>query len=514
MKKRYTTIISSLFLIGICSCDSYLSHLPDDRAQIDSPESVKELLVSGYPDASYMAFCETMSDNVSDKGPKAFDIDGVSYEQNYFWKEQTAISQDTYNYYWSSCYGAIAAINHAYQAIDESVNKDLFITHKGEALVARAYNHFMLANVFCEHFDPSKNASQLGIPYVLEPENVVFKDYKRGTLEKTYEAIRKDLEEGLPLIDNRLYEVQSFHFNLDAANTFASRFYLYTAEWDKVIEHCNKVLVGDYASRLRQLNSSTHIEKNYEEKKLFYTNSLEPANLLLAGAISTLGQTLGIHRYDFTIKEFDEFYLKPEIVPGMHFSYVSDFMGDAEKVFFLPKLAEHMKQIGLNANTGYPYIMAPLFTMEEALLNRAEAYAMTNQFDLALEDINLFLSNRLLTIDLKTNTVTGNNDYMEYLNKERLLEIYKDYKPELTPFYMLLEDQRSFVNCITDFRRKEFLQEGMRWFDIKRFHIEVMRVPAGLESDEVIDVLTKDDLRRAVQIPQDAIANGIERNPR
>lgn len=514
MKKLNKILIGSLLTVAFCSCDSYLSHLPDDRAQIDSPDAIKELLVSAYPNSTYMAFCETMSDNVGDRGPNAFDVDGLSFEQSYFWKEQTAISQDTYNYYWASCYEAIAAANHALEAIAKEKNDEKYSAHIGEALMARAYAHFMLANIFSEHYTPSMNAKYLGIPYVTEPENVVFKTYKRGTLEQTYKAIEKDLTTALPLIDNSYYDVKSYHFNTDASHVFASRYYLYTAQWEKVIEHTNEVLTGDYARRLRQLNSQEHINKNYEAKQLFYTNSLESSNLLLATTSSVLGQYLGYHRYDLTIDQYVEFLSSPKFVPGMDFSHAVDLVGDFDHVAQTPKLAPHMKQVGLNANIGYPYIMAPLLTMEEALLNRAEAYAMTNQFDLAMHDLNTFLSNRMLSIDMM-NTIVGNNDFKEHLNDRIITRFYQTYVPLLTPFYELTDQQRTYVNCITDMRRKEFLQEGMRWFDIKRFHIVVQRLNKEIvNTTQFVDVLTKDDKRRAVQIPQDAIANGIEMNPR
>jgi len=54
--------------------------------------------------------------------------------------------------------------------------------------------------------------------------------------------------------------------------------------------------------------------------------------------------------------------------------------------------------------------------------------------------------------------------------------------------------------------------EGMRWFDVKRFGIEIVHYPYGMPSQK--DVLVKRDLRRAVQVPSDAIAYGLTPNPR
>jgi hypothetical protein len=58
---------------------------------------------------------------------------------------------------------------------------------------------------------------------------------------------------------------------------------------------------------------------------------------------------------------------------------------------------------------------------------------------------------------------------------------------------------------------------GMRWFDIKRYGIEITRRTLSTTAIEPIneyDVLTLDDERRAIQIPKDVISAGMTPNPR
>lgn len=59
-------------------------------------------------------------------------------------------------------------------------------------------------------------------------------------------------------------------------------------------------------------------------------------------------------------------------------------------------------------------------------------------------------------------------------------------------------------------RRKEFLNESLRWYDIKRHNIEVTHVDVNGDTY----VLEAEDLKKAIQIPQKATVNGIEANPR
>jgi hypothetical protein len=57
---------------------------------------------------------------------------------------------------------------------------------------------------------------------------------------------------------------------------------------------------------------------------------------------------------------------------------------------------------------------------------------------------------------------------------------------------------------------------GMRWFDVKRYGIEITRRKLGttLEVLETYDRLGKDDPRRALQLPKDVITAGLTPNPR
>ena len=110
-------------------------------------------------------------------------------------------------------------------------NPQSLSAQRGEALLCRAYNHFVLATTFCKAY--STNADKdLGIPYIKEPETSVNPQYSRGTVAEVYQNIAADLEEGLPLIDDNIYSRVKYHFNKKAAYAFAARFYLYYTQPD------------------------------------------------------------------------------------------------------------------------------------------------------------------------------------------------------------------------------------------------------------------------------------------
>ena len=76
--------------------------------------------------------------------------------------------------------------------------------------------------------------------------------------------------------------------------------------------------------------------------------------------------------------------------------------------------------------------------------------------------------------------------------------------PVFNDFFLL-------INVMLFERRKEFIGQGMRWFDMKRFGIDVLH----LFQDGSVGTLEFEDPRWVFQIPQSAIdVGGLEPNPR
>lgn len=88
----------------------------------------------------------------------------------------------------------------------------------------------------------------------------------------------------------------------------------------------------------------------------------------------------------------------------------------------------------------------------------------------------------------------------------------RSIKKELHPqgFSIPDSDTENLLQCVLHLRRVITVHEGLRWNDIKRFGIELAHPRSGKSDDELL----VDDPRRAVQIPQEVIAAGLEANPR
>ena len=70
--------------------------------------------------------------------------------------------------------------------------------------------------------------------------------------------------------------------------------------------------------------------------------------------------------------------------------------------------------------------------------------------------------------------------------------------------------------CILAAKRVESLGLGQRWFDVKRFGIEIHRRSMDMTGKPMTltDSMPVDDPRRAMQLPVRVIAAGVTPNPR
>lgn len=487
--KKIILCTSLVWIMSLAGCKKYLDKEPDNRTQITSPDQVAQLLTSAYPQANYILFCESMSDNAEDKNQGGSGIDYIDRinRQSYRYEvvESAPDDSDSPDFYWNACYKAIASCNLALEIIDGSPNKAQLTAQRGEALVARAYAHFMLVTLFSKAYDPATAASDPGIPYVTVPEKVVLAKYERKTVAYVYEMIEKDLKEGYPLIEERIYgSAPKFHFNRQAAAAFAARFYLFKKDYNSVITYASQALSGAIADNLRPWNTVL-LDLQYYNLQAEYTKATLKGNLLLQEAQSAWGRSYAEIRYGMGFKVVSIF--NSPNVTGWYYAYpVFGIVGH----YNIPKFYENFVKESISAGFGNPYNTIPLFTAEEAVLNRAEAYTRVNNKTAALNDLNAFVSKNIDSYNPSTDNVTTS----------KIVNYYK----------MPADTAGAMVNAALDFKRAFFIHEGLRWFDILRLKIPVVHTTV---SGEVI-TLGPDDKRRALQLPVLTKQAGLEPNVR
>lgn len=475
-----------LFLFLITGCNKFLDKEPDNRAKLDSPEKVSQLLGTAYPQGNYQPFAESMTDNVTDIGNGAVDN---TVRDPYFFVDTRENQQDSPEYYWYACYSAIAAANQALETISKADNPASYSGQKGEALVARAYAHFMLVNFFSKFYDQATASSDPGVPYVTTPETVFIKQYERKTVQFVYDMIEKDLLEGLPLIKDNNYVVPKFHFNRAAANAFATRFYLFKKDYASVISYATEAIPGNnYRPNLRQWNTEYKNITDVTELFKIYASATEPANLLLIETSSLWSRNYYTNRYGVDPGKQSQIIPRPDRVTGGIFAFALYSIGQGTHML-VPKIDEYFVKVSVNANIGTPYVMVPAFTTEEVLFNQTEAYAYTGNFSKAIDNLNTYASTRINNYNASTHNISTS---------------------KLQSVFGTSNTQEAIVRAVLYYKRAEFIHEGMRWFDILRYKMEVVHTTA----DGQTLTLTAEDPRKVLQIPQSTSLAGLEQNPR
>lgn len=508
---KFRKIYSLLILAAaFASCDDYLSTLPDNRTQLDTPEKVKELMGSAYSVGSTALIGELSSDNFIDNGKFLGSMDRM-HDELFAWQNSTASqsAQDSPAAIWNFGYNAIAHANHALQAIDKLEEKqgtsDLLKGLRAEALLCRAYGHFTLMNIFCQPYVTNEQGGNglletQGLPYSDFPETTVRPDYKRGTLAETYQRIEKDIEAafkiGVNFIDG-IHTVSKYHFGSASANAFASQFYLYKGDFDKVIEHANQVLGNAPASLMRDYETIELDEVEYIGN--WYIKSSHQCNLMLQTFNSAEFRVFGTrYGHGGTASAGCLSGAGPNWKDKPPFS-VNFYIRNIEYGVIYPKLIEFFEYIDKTAGIGFVHTVIPVFTAERVLLNRAEAYVHKGMLPEALSDLAIWTSTHkinspLLDADIKKFYQPGN------------IYFYNDMHYNVAN---LSEDQKTYLQCVLHFRRCETVYEGTRWEDLKRYGISI----SHKIDNKVTEELPYNDLRRAIQIPADVVSAGLPSNP-
>ena len=201
-------------------------------------------------------------------------------------------------------------------------------------------------------------------------------------------------------------------------------------------------------------------------------------------ANSVWGRSYASLRFGLGNTVANELLFSPNVTGG----YYAYPVYGTERAYNIPKFYEHFVQETINANIGDPYNTIPLFTAEEALLNRAEAYLRINNAPSAISDLNAFASRNIDNYDPAKHNVTA----------AKAVDFYGQ------------SAGTSLLLAILDFKRTFFLHEGMRWFDILRLKIPVTHETVG--GSRI--TLSSNDPRRVLQLPVLTRQAGLEPNPR
>ncbi|MEM6816090.1 MAG: RagB/SusD family nutrient uptake outer membrane protein, partial [Bacteroidota bacterium] len=394
-----------LFITGfmVVSCDSFLDETPDNRVELNTLDKAAQLLTNGYSVAS-PAFTDWMTDDVQYTLGTTI---RPSQLQTYLWEEVDnggPDEVDTPDYFWFETYNAIAHANEVLAVLDEfpinneedELQKDAL---EAEAKLIRAYGHFMLINMFGEHYDQNDASRDLGVPYVKDPETTFIQGYERESVRRVYGEVEDDLLDGLALInDNFFLNSGKYHFNRNAALAFASRYYLYKGDIQESLQYSNELLGSSPEAFVRDMTSETFLraKSSITGYPQLYSSPDLAANLLLMRKVSL------VPRIDFSFASSNAFYsslFAQNPLPGTtdereNPAFVKGLDLSGDQGLFPVRYENLFERSSLNSNVGTPYHIGIMFRGEEVLFNRIECNILLNNLQAAIDDLNVLFSRR------------------------------------------------------------------------------------------------------------------------
>ena len=321
------------------------------------------------------------------------------------------------------------------------------------------------------------------------PEQGLNPQYERGNVAEVYEKIERDLLEGLKYVGDS-YAVPKYHFTRQAAYAFATRFYLFYEKWDKAVEMAGNCLGNAPETLLRdydELQTSPDIATGTVQ----YVASDVKANLLLQTNMSSMARYI-FFNYGGSYKRFafTTSIAETEVMLAKHPWQKSGCTTSAYRyrphqynssnlhytIFWkVPRLFEYTDPV---AGRGYGQTIVPAFTADIVLLERAKAYVMLKDYENACADLNLWIRNMY----------SPESTAIEEITPESVKAFYDDIayytwedptdKKHLNPAFAIDGEgslQESMIHAVLNAKRIENLFNGLRWLDIKRYGIEIVR---------------------------------------
>lgn len=244
--KKYISICFTLILM---SCNNFVDIVPKGQTIPETVDDLAKMLNnSGATRGSEVQCC--LSDNITlysddytvTENPESFMYNGddpitrnVCAWADYIY---TDVEDDSdWNRFYKSNYICNYVINHIGEVQEGMSYRRNEV--KGQALVHRAMNFFLLVNVYGKQYDARTAGTDLGVPLMLEGD--INKQEARATVAQVYERIFEDLNEALTLLTEDMPRYAHIPGRA-AAYALRSRVWLWQQNYDKAYEDAVEAL--------------------------------------------------------------------------------------------------------------------------------------------------------------------------------------------------------------------------------------------------------------------------------
>lgn len=445
--KKYITKVALTGVLAMTTsgCSDFLKEYSQDLAKVESWSDLDELLLgSAYlPPANLddntgnLDILHFMTDEISPRySYNSSYAYGSAYIESMFpfttWQADTGVDKlGAYTggdeKYWNDLYKRINVCNMVLELIDEQSEPNVGDALqkqrvKGEAHFLRGAYYMFLVNLYGKPYNPATADTDLGVPVKLTGtiEDV---EFSRISVSETYRQILSDLDKAEELL-SATPRKSVYRGDIIATNLLQSRVYLYMQNWEKAAEYAEKVLAKN-SSLLSLHTKSKGDECIYKDSPETIFSS---GGYAIASAFADAEGTFGDFNATYIVSEdMRNLYKANDLRADLYVGEAEIFGAD----YAFRKVNGQRSHYSSYCSVSSTFLLRT----PEAYLTYAEAMAYMGREDEARAKLQEFLKTRM---DGAVNVTERGND---------------------------------LIDLIRDERAREFLLEGHRWFDLRRYTV-------------------------------------------
>jgi len=400
------------------SCKKYTDVVPKGSLLVETTKDFYELVSypnRGYPINNFQYLVDDMWIRESSVVGARKTVDVVNFT---FDETENRVNLLGSSSFYNQAYKYINRWNTVISLVDASKGDESQKTlAKAEAKALRAFDHFLLVNVYAKAYDPATAATDGGIcimdKYDLEATPT------KSTVKQVYDFIQKDIDEAIPYME--VQPADPYHPTLAFAWALKAKVHLFKREYAQ--------------AREAALKSLTYNDKIFD--LVAYTKQGGP-NVVPIVAANNPEVLSYMYMTGYNEMNFGYSYI---ISPELKTLFGTN---DARYNLFFNSTSASFLDIGSGTayfNIGYLKFFYPTVGLKttETYLILAEAYARENKLGDAIATLNKIRVNRITsgTVNLTVPATT-----------------------------------KEAMNMVIEERRKELLFGFNRFFDLKRFNLE------------------------------------------
>lgn len=282
--------------------------------------------------------------------------------------------------------------------------------------------YYYLVNLYGLPYNPATADTDLGVPVKIT-EYIEDKEFVRATVEETYAQILSDFNDAATFLHGKTVK-SKYHADETAANLMLSRVYLYMQNWDKAVEYANKVL--DSNSKLLSINSvaAGANSVSISSPETIFTMG----HYMIAAEFSDVSSWGTLYEPAYAVSDdMLSLYARDDYRTTKFFGR-SQYKTDPNA--FLKFNLQREKWGGMSDVSSYCLLRTP-----EAYLTLAEASAYKGDETTAKNTLERYIHTRMASSPVEN--LSGN----------------------------------ALIDFIREERAREFILEGHRWFDLRRYTV-------------------------------------------